>query len=308
MNRKWIRAVPTLMVELLAIGCVFSSSVAAARTAVIEVPFVFFRNSIIVQAKIGGRGPFSMLLDTGADPSLIDLSTAREINLRLAKQGEQGSGGGTDANLAYETKMPLLELGDLTASNVAAAAMDLSKPSAALGRPFQGVLGHSLLNHRIVQIDYPKRIVRFYPSSESLEKTRQETNSRATVLRFKYLDDIVIEGVMVNGRRIAANLDTGSNGSFQLTPAAVKELGLDEAVSQAQVTESTGFNGKTENRQGQVKNITVGGISLDQPAVVFYGKGTGRDNEAWGMRIGNAFLKDYVVTIDYKRGTITLEQ
>jgi hypothetical protein len=41
---------------------------------------------------------------------------------------------------------------------------------------------------------------------------------------------------------------------------------------------------------------------------VFYGKGTGRDNEAWGLRIGNAFLKDFVVTIDDQSHVITLKR
>jgi hypothetical protein len=119
---------------------------------------------------------------------------------------------------------------------------------------------------------------------------------------------MVVEGVLVNGQKMAANLDTGSNGGFQLTPAAVAQLGLESDVAQAQAVESTGFNGKTENRQGHIKNVSIGRISIDEPDVVFYGKGTGRDQEPWGIRMGNAFLKDFVVTIDYPRGLITLEQ
>ena len=53
------------------------------------------------------------------------------------------------------------------------------------------------------------------------------------------------------------------------------------------------------NGQGPIGNIGIGPISIDHPSVVFYGKGTGRDQEAWGLRIGNAFFKDYIVTVDY---------
>jgi hypothetical protein len=63
-----------------------------------------------------------------------------------------------------------------------------------------------------------------------------------------------------------------------------------------------------QNREGQLGNVTVGAISVDGPPVIFFGKGSGRDKKAWGINIGNEFLKDYVVTIDYRKKLITLEK
>ncbi len=279
--------------------CFGSFAQAATNNEAIEVPFNFYRNAIIVQAKVNGKGPFNMLLDTGADPSVIDFKMAKEIGLKLASVGKQGTGGGTDTNLAHETKLPLLELGGLTARNIEAVAINLSKMSEALGKPLHAVLGHSLLKNRIVQIDYPKRVVRFYAASPFRKPTSRSHRRKFATLSFRYRDDILMEGVSVNGKRMVANLDTGSNGRFQLTPAAVVKLGLETQVGKARVSKSAGFNGMTENREGEIKNVTVGGIFVDGPTVVFYGKGTGRDKEAWGIRIGNAFLKDFVVTINY---------
>src|SRR5215510_638770 len=125
---------------------------------VIEVPFEFVRNEIIVQVKVDGKGPFNMMLDTGTDPSAVDLATAKELALKLSSAGGPVSGGGTDRNLAYTTRLPLVEVGGLTAKNVLALAIDLSKVSERLGKPLHGVLGHSLLNGRIVQFDYPNHV------------------------------------------------------------------------------------------------------------------------------------------------------
>ncbi|HYY95847.1 MAG TPA: retropepsin-like aspartic protease, partial [Pyrinomonadaceae bacterium] len=187
-------------------------------------------------------------------------------------------------------------------------AIDLSKTSAALGKPIQGILGHSLLNHRIVQIDYPKRVVRFYSKSPSPKTADRPNVSRRTTLPFRYHDNILIEGVSVNGRRMTANFDTGSNANFQLTPDAVRDLGLEAEVSTAQGSKSVGYNGVAENREGKIKNVNIGGITVDEPTVTFFAKGTGRDKKPWGINIGNAFLKDYVVTIDYLGKVITLER
>jgi hypothetical protein len=107
---------------------------------------------------------------------------------------------------------------------------------------------------------------------------------------------------------MTANFDTGSNANFQLTPDAVRDLGLEAEVSTAQGSKSVGYNGVAENREGKIKNVNIGGITVDEPTVTFFAKGTGRDKKPWGINIGNAFLKDYVVTIDYLGKVITLER
>jgi len=35
---------------------------------VVEIPFEFLHNEIVVQVKVNGQGPFNMMLDTGTDP------------------------------------------------------------------------------------------------------------------------------------------------------------------------------------------------------------------------------------------------
>jgi predicted aspartyl protease len=249
-----------------------------------------------------------MMLDTGTDPSAIDLNAARELGLKLQPLGKPATGGGTDLNLTYYTKLPVVEVGDLTVKNLETVAIDLSKISERLGKTLHGVLGHSLLNGRIVQIDYPNRMLRIYAHSPFPKAANRANTAKRTVVSFHYDDNVLVDDVFVNGKKVVANFDTGSNGSFQLTPAAVSYLGLQEQFDRARVSTSVGFNGVSENREGEVSNVTVGGISVDAPPVLFFGKGTGRDKKPWGINIGNAFLKDFVVTVDYRSKLITLER
>jgi len=300
----------TLCLAVLFATAACAGSFAQERTnaQVIEIPFDFYRNEILVQVRVNGKGPFSMMVDTGTDPSAIDLVSARELGLKLDSLGKRSTGGGTSVNLAYETKLPLVELGGLSAKNVAAAAIDLSKISERFGKPIHGVLGHSLLNGRIVQIDYPNHVLRFYSERPSSKPGKEANTAKRTTLHFHYDDNVLIDEVTVNGKKVVGNFDTGSNGTFQLTPAAVTYLALEEAVKRAQPSTSVGYNNVSENRQGTVANVTVGGISIDSPSVLFFGKGTGRDKKPWGVNIGNEFLKDFVVTIDYRSKLITLER
>jgi predicted aspartyl protease len=288
--------------------CLPSISQTSSKEQVIEVPFDFYQNEIILQVKVTDKGPFNMMLDTGTDPSAIDLATAKDIGLKLDPIGRPGSGGGTSVNLVYETALSHLEVGGLVARNVEAVAIDLSKISQRLAKPLHGILGHSLLNRRVVQIDYPKRVVRFYSKSPFPKSANQVNTSKRTVLPFRYDDNILIDEVSVNGKKMTGNLDTGSDGTFKLTPAAVSYLGLGDEASKAPVSASVGYNGVAENRVGNLRNVTIGGISVDAPTVIFFGKGTGRDKKIWGINVGNGFLKDFVVTIDYQRRLISLER
>jgi len=293
---------------LVTLGGFSSSAQEKGKQQVVEIPFDFYRNEIILQVKIAGKGPFNMMLDTGTDPSAIDVATAKEIGLKLEPLGKTGTGGGTDVNLTYYTKMPLVEAGDFTVKNVETLALNLSKMSERLGRPVHGVLGHSVLNGRIVQIDYPKRVVRFYSQPLFTKTANQSNTSKRTVMSFRYSDNVLLDDVFVNGKKVIANLDTGSNGGFNLTPAAVSYLRLEDEVNHARVSSDVGYNGASENREGKVSNVTVGGISIDAPPVIYFAKGSGRDKKLWGINIGNAFLKDFVVTIDYRNKLVALER
>src|SRR5438105_15258913 len=127
----------------------------------IDVPFDFFHNEIILSININGKGPFNMLLDTDTDPSAVDLVTAKEIGLKLDSHASLAAGGGTSKNVAYGTKLALITAGILEAKNIEAGAIDLSTVSTNLGKKIHGVLGYSFLKNRIVQIDYPAKVVRF---------------------------------------------------------------------------------------------------------------------------------------------------
>lgn len=283
-------------------------SFAQTKEQVVEVPFEFYRNEIILQVTVNEKSTLNMMLDTGTDPSAVDLTTAKELGLKLQPTGKPATGGGTDVNLTYSTKLPVVQVGGLNAKNLEALAIDLSKVSERLGKPLHGVLGHSLLHGRIVQIDYPNRVLRIFSKSPIPQTAKQPNTANRTVLSFRYDDNVLVDDVFVNGKKLVANFDTGSNGSFQLTPAAVSYLALQEQFNRARTSTSVGFNGVSENREGQIDNVTIGGISVVGPTVLFFGKGTGRDKKPWGINIGNAFFKDFVMTIDYRSKLIILER
>ena len=221
----------------------------AACAASGGVPFDFYRHEVRVQATIDGQGPFPMLLDSGTNPSVIDLPLARKLGLSLVYAGKNGSGGGTAHGAVYQTSLPSVGIGSLSDANVDALAMNLSVLRRRYGRPLMGVLGHSLLQNHIVQWDYPARTVRF------LSSLPPPGTARRTLLSIRTQDCVQADGVTVNGQPIVANMDTGSSSAFQLTPKAIRRLRLSAQARHSRSASGAGFNGTYVSRIGTVSRI-----------------------------------------------------
>ncbi|HEX3227837.1 MAG TPA: retropepsin-like aspartic protease, partial [Pyrinomonadaceae bacterium] len=140
------------LILVLTCGAELAQSVKQTPKPPVEVPFAFEHNQIILQVKIVGKGPFNMLLDTNTDPSAIDAATARELGLLVGAKGATATGGGTEKNTVYPAQLPIVELGAITAKDIAAATIDLTRLGERIGKPIHGVLGYSFLKDRIVQI------------------------------------------------------------------------------------------------------------------------------------------------------------
>jgi predicted aspartyl protease len=277
------------------------------RSAPIEVPFEFVANQIIVQVKIAGKGPYSMLLDTDTDPSAIDLATARELGLRLDARSFPASGGGADTNLVQLTRLSTVELGAVVAKDVSAGAIDLTKLAAKLERPIHGVLGYSFLKDRIVQIDYEALKIRFYSVTPYIGIQTSANTVNKIAMAFRYDDGVVIDSVFINGQKFKATLDTGSSGTFALTPEAVATLGLEEAEQNGPVEKSVGYNGEYESKSGLLKSVRIGRLSVEGAPAVFWPPGTGHDKKNFQVNIGNGFFKDYLMTFDFRGKMVVFE-
>jgi predicted aspartyl protease len=277
-------------------------------TPTAEVPFEFVRNQIVVQVKIAGKGPFNMLFDTDTDPSAIDLATARELGLKLGSKGYQGTGGGTETNLVYPTNIPGVELGSVTAKEVYAAAINLTKLSGKLGKPIHGVLGYSFLKNRIFQIDYAASKIRFYDESPYPGVQNSPNTPNRTVVAFRYENDVIIDSVFVNGQKVRATLDTGGSNTFDLTPEGTTMLGLEEEARNAKVEIAAGYNGEFESRKGTLKSVRIGSLSVDSPPVSFWPAGTGHDKTKYQLSVGNGFFKNYLVTFDFRAKIVVFEK
>jgi predicted aspartyl protease len=307
MNRKFVYVFVACLLARLCGSFAYSQN----NSEVIEVPFTFERSSVIIPVQVNGKGPYNMLLDTGAEQSAVDLNTAKELGLKLNPIG----GGkvvatGIKQNTLYLTKLSQIDVGGLKAKDILAVATDFSRISQRVGIPVHGVVGYNFLKHRVVQFDYPKHMVRFYSTSRIAKSQPADAASRMALSFRFYGDDKfpVIDDVYVNGKKIKAELDTGHSGVLALTAAAIKRLGLEAEAQAAEPETSEGALGTSVNRKGKLKTLRVGTVTVESPTVSFRADNSGLDEAPFDGLLGNDFFKDFVVTFDYRKMIVTFEK
>ncbi|MGH9441568.1 MAG: retropepsin-like aspartic protease [Thermoanaerobaculia bacterium] len=286
---------------------VLLAAFAAARPVVAErppeIPFELIQNQIVVSARLNEKGPFLMTIDTGTDMSTIDIGTALKIGLTVNPAGEEIEGGETEEGTVYDTRFSAVELGVISARDVDALAGGMvARLAKRIGRPIVGSLGHSFFAGRIAQFDYPRHVLRFLPDPPP----DTPVSGRRAVLTFKDDESLLLDAVSIGGEKIRACLDTGSSAALAITAEAAHKLGLAPG-SAPPAPKSPGTKGPPPPREGVVHNLQVGTLGAESVDALFLPEAT-HGKKAWDVGIGNAFLKDLVVTIDFPDTKIVLEK
>jgi predicted aspartyl protease len=269
-----------------------------------EVPFELVHDLVVVQARVNGRGPFRMLIDTGTSPSAVDLGQTAKMGLALGEAGSaSGAGAGKGEIPVRMTSFATLELGPLRAADVEALAVDLAGLSTQLGQSIVAVLGYSLLQGQVVQFDFPQGKLRFL---ERFVPPRAVRGQTATLpFRLSGAEAPLVEGVVVKNHKATALLDTGASGALLFTSDGVRRLGLGAELARARPTRGSGYGGTFSLVTGKVDGLRIGSIVIEGLPSSFPPRGSGHDDEAYDVNIGNGAMKKFVVTFDYRNNIVS---
>jgi hypothetical protein len=109
------------------------------------------RHQMIVPISINHAGPFSFLLDTGTQMTMIDPTLAAALDLKTTGKGEVSSVGAR-ADIASVAQVDLVQAGARSVANQKMLVYDLRNLQAP-GIDIQGVLGEDFLEHFDMLID-----------------------------------------------------------------------------------------------------------------------------------------------------------
>lgn len=271
-----------------------------------QLPLLFEPRVLRCVAAGPGGHPLTVLIDTGTDPSAIDLSLARRLGLRLGDFA-LGSDAASDAVPFTETTLPWLRLGDLTLRDLYMLAVDLSRA------PFKVdlVLGYNVLSNLTLTADYAAGAVQL--RHPDLDPAPPGPGGAAIPLSF-FEHFPAIAGAALDagpeGQRIdlpLLTIDTGSNGALTLSSDLAERAGRllgDPWVAGA----GQGFVAGCGVLQSVAAGLRLGPFSLADVEIDAPQQNAGDLGRLGRANLGNGLLARFArVTLDYRRALCVLE-
>jgi predicted aspartyl protease len=118
-----------------------------------SVPFALFDNRMLIQTSIDGRGPFTMIVDTGSDSVVVTPEVAHQLELATRAAGSV-TGAGSGSAAIGTTRLETIAIGTLQFNHVAAGVLDLAPIRRAIGFPrLDGIIGYDILRRFRVGVD-----------------------------------------------------------------------------------------------------------------------------------------------------------
>ena len=203
--------------------------VQATPTLLAEFPFQFREGFLWIEVNIPqSKEPLNFLMDTGAGVSVINLSTAKRIGLKL---GQEVMVRGVQAMLiGYWQEGMHAKVGDVELPREY-LAVDLDKLSNSCERLVDGLVGADFFRGRVVQIDFDAQKIRLLkPAKGEKSKTSLPLQLRPCGMRVP---------IRVNGHKCQwVRLDTGCATALQWVTSDVRpeQCGRKMAIGLAEIS------------------------------------------------------------------------
>jgi len=125
---------------------------------------------IIVDAYVNNKGPFNLVVDTGASMTIISPAVARAagVNQEGARAKATGATGNLDARVA---RLKSLKLGSNELNGINVAIMSLTTLNRATRLRLGGIIGYNVLKRFQITIDYSIRRILFTPVDKRKTRT-----------------------------------------------------------------------------------------------------------------------------------------
>ena len=203
-------AVPPLTAQLIELEMSFAEGATSAR-----IPFEMASSKVHVEGSFDGEPPVWLLLDSGANMSILDKTLADRLELELRGEGTaQGAAGGGSFRFAF-TRAPALSFPGVRIASRAVAVIERTTQGAN-GHASEGLLGADFFKAFVVDVDYPNRTMTLH-DPESFRYTGTGVELPVTYDSNDKWE--VRTTLMLGDRRIEAKVivDTGSRGTLGLT-------------------------------------------------------------------------------------------
>lgn len=252
------RFLPALQLAVVLLGLGFPSASADDSGTTTDLPASLEEGRFVVQAHCGTRGPFRLLLDTGANRTVLD----PRVLGRLGKEGLSSPVDGPPVSVQFLGRTQLrrrhtvssLRLGPRPVDPIEVLENDLTALSRMGVGNLDGIAGMDLFGDVRLVLDFRGRRLSTEPSGSPLPERGSRLALEGTALRPKVR-------LRIADRDVALLVDTGFTGSLAVPVSTVPFEG---ALVHVGVTSSA--ERMLELQSGRVKgDLVLDGLAFQRP-------------------------------------------
>ncbi|GAP66786.1 hypothetical protein MBSD_n2101 [Mizugakiibacter sediminis] len=286
---------------LLALTSAFAGGSHAAPVFVATLPFRDCNGLICFEARLDGAAPRTLILDTGNVRSWVLTDAARALGWQLATA--HTADGKTVAGI-YKAGAHRAALGAM-AGDADFLAIDRAQ-FGALGIPCDGALTYTFFHDRVLQIDYPRHLLRI----SAVIDGPADAHARGTLqlITFGKHGPPILVGApfTVDGHAVRAQIDTAYTGTLLVYDAAIAPLGLQALAAGAVPRHFPYTDGGVDMRAAHARSTGFAGVALDaeDATVYFPTPGVHQPDGLFEATVGNALFRHAVVTLDLHAMTL----
>ncbi len=289
---------------LVAIGCILATAAVAQPPQAVG-NFELYGDHIFFQLSVDGSEPLDFIFDTGDGLTVIDWDVAQSLDLVPDHEEVVTSAQGRISGKLI--KHNRLEFGGITlASNIKVYTTDLEHLEISIGRNIDGIIGHDLLHHHNVYLNY---------DTKTLEVYGDEFPKRGQEVAFKLhasIPTIEAEVVLNNNETLKGDffINTGAgttldfNTYFANTNDVINKTGDHYFYFVKDIGQE-----ETKHYEGRISALTLGDFSFENLPIGISQTASGiqGDKKIAGI-IGNRVLSRFNIMFDYDHGKMYLTE
>lgn len=270
-----------------------------ASTSLTTVPFHLSGSHIFINVRVNNSAPMHFIFDTGASTTVINQRKAKK--LKLSSDGFTPVRSKKGPSLVYYSRSNQLGMGALVLEKVRIVHLPLDHLEEVLEKNVDGIIGHDLLKHYVVQINYDAQTIELFDPAVFTPPTGYHSYPFEIISGRPYIEGSLTlnDGATLTGR---FQVDNGSGSSITLYSPTVEKHQLSEKIGRTRTVYTMGFTGIVDrNYAGRLKSFDLGWCQLTNVPIrlnqsVYYKKAF---HDGIG-HIGNELLKRFNIVFDYQ--------
>lgn len=287
--------------------CLLGSLTLLAQLPKATIPFELFGEHIFIKVSVNGSEPLDFIFDTGDGLTVLNIETARALDMVSDGKVKKTSAGGsvTGALLKHQK----VEIGGQPVSDIEIYETSLNHLEISIGRKIDGIIGYDVLDQYAIKIDYNQREFIIYDENAFIyngdgKKFDLKLNS--------YIPYIPASVTLTNGKKLKGDffIDTGARTSVDFNTPFVNKNNMVSQIGDNYSYEVAGLSStETKHYKGRASNFSFGGFSFDGlPIGLSQAEHGIQNNGKIAGILGNELLKHFNIIYDYAHKKVYFEQ